>query len=467
MEVRQTCGAASSTTEQLEVHQKNGSNLHSCLGTKFSLNHKVEGSFTKTDLTDSETEETSRNSSSSEISKNMLTLLIIVLNIALPTVDVYSDLYMVVKFIRSGHPRYGELLLVPFLLNYLFSWAAWYSLDKRKQLTWMAAFISCYPQYCAARVVFLLWWGDARKAVEEKRRYEREVSEIEVFTEAVLSTLVSSYLMQKALLDKCSSTTGTESGQSSCGLSSRVGGDEQNLITGAKYSLDYYMFFVAFSTSIMSASLGMAKVLKVGPCRILGEGGPLGGLGAPRFLLLLVTMGVTLGGKGFILAIVFSSLKPLMVKVALTLNSVFLPGLVLALLCLCHYRGSVRNILGHPSLLLLPIFSHFTFSVNSFCWGKRFKPHVRVMFSRRATMANIGLSALGLLGYIETVASDETQGYNKGLLIFSTCLMPVLGMLLTLLFLFLDWCPCTSSPPLQYCALQIDDPFTELIVNRS
>ena len=82
-------------------------------------------------------------------------------------------------------------------------------------------------------------------------------------------------------------------------------------------------------------------------------------------------------------------------------------------------------------------------------------------------MANIGLSALGLLGYIEAVASDETTGYNKGLLIFSTCLLPVLGMLLTLLFLFLDCCPCTSSPPLQYCAPKADDPLSELVADRS
>ena len=38
------------------------------------------------------------------------------------------------------------------------------------------------------------------------------------------------------------------------------------------------LFFVTFSTSLLAAGLGMAKCLKLGVARIMGEGGPIDGL---------------------------------------------------------------------------------------------------------------------------------------------------------------------------------------------
>ena len=61
-------------------------------------------------------------------------ILLLVLNIALPTVDVYSDLYMIVKLFTNHppHPNYAGLLLTPFLLNYFLTWFLWWRMDKRK-----------------------------------------------------------------------------------------------------------------------------------------------------------------------------------------------------------------------------------------------------------------------------------------------------------------------------------------------
>ena len=108
----------------------------------------------------------------------MNTLILFALTIALPTLDVYSDLYLVIVLYVSGYPHYGQLLLLPFLLTYFLSWLAWYNLDKRKNLTWLTAAVNWFPQYCAARVVFFLCRGDTKKAMVEKKLYEREVSEI-------------------------------------------------------------------------------------------------------------------------------------------------------------------------------------------------------------------------------------------------------------------------------------------------
>ena len=42
-------------------------------------------------------------------------------NVILPTVDVITDLNMIVKLFRNGHPKWVSLLLGPFLMNYLLS----------------------------------------------------------------------------------------------------------------------------------------------------------------------------------------------------------------------------------------------------------------------------------------------------------------------------------------------------------
>merc|ERR550519_2841727 len=64
-------------------------------------------------------------------------------------------------------------------------------------------------------------------------------------------------------------------------------------------STDSVLFLVAFSTSVITSSLGLAKNLKVGPCRILPEQKKhLGGLLSPRFVLLFFACGLTLFGKG-------------------------------------------------------------------------------------------------------------------------------------------------------------------------
>ena len=73
-------------------------------------------------------------------------------------------------------------------------------------------------------------------------------------------------------------------------------------------SNDTKLFFVAFITSIITSSLGLAKNLKVGPCRILPQQKRyLGGLLAPRFILIFLACGVTLISKGTAFALVFGT----------------------------------------------------------------------------------------------------------------------------------------------------------------
>ena len=126
---------------------------------------------------------------------------LVVLNVVLPTVDIYSDLYMIVKLWINGHPRYACCLLAPFLLNYILTWLIWSRLKTKAHLSWIPVFFSCYPQFCAAKIIRKLW-NDPRSGIMEKRRFEREVSEMEVFAEAVPTTMIMTYLMVQGLLNE-------------------------------------------------------------------------------------------------------------------------------------------------------------------------------------------------------------------------------------------------------------------------
>ena len=180
--------------------------------------------------------------------------LLVLLNILLPTVDVYSDLALVTKLyygkceyrIRVSikpHPKWASLLLVPFLVNYTLCWIAWFTTEKQKKFTWIAALLGCYPQLVAARIIWL-FWTQPLKGMREKKHLERNLMEHEIFTEAVPTALIMTFLMTVNIF---------------------INHERDEVIIGSGAS--YYLFFVSFSTSVLCAGLGLAKCLKVGVCQ--------------------------------------------------------------------------------------------------------------------------------------------------------------------------------------------------------
>ena len=158
------------------------------------------------------------------------TFVLALLNVALPSVDVYSDLAMVTMFFSTENPSnpfcdekygngnkirrhlcytesshanltvytrhnaWGTMLLLPFLLNYLVVWYVWVTTDKRKAITWVAALLSFYPQFVACKIIWLIW-TDNKKGLQKKRQLERDMIQYETFWEAVPSTLAMAYLL--------------------------------------------------------------------------------------------------------------------------------------------------------------------------------------------------------------------------------------------------------------------------------
>ena len=165
------------------------------------------------------------------------------LNVALPTFDVYSDVALSTKLYVNGRPNWGSLLLGPVLINYALCWFAWLTTEKLKNFTWIAALLGCYPQLVAARIIWLFWTQPA-KGVKEKKHLERNLMENEIFTEAVPSALIMTFIMVVTLAE--------------------LGPD--GVIIGREID-ERILFFGTFTTSLLSAGLGLAKCLKVGLAR--------------------------------------------------------------------------------------------------------------------------------------------------------------------------------------------------------
>ena len=127
-------------------------------------------------------------------------------------------------------------------------------------------------------------------------------------------------------------------------------------------SPDYYLFFIAFSTSIISSSLGLARCLKIGPCLILAQSW----LCSPRFALLFFSVCFTLTGKGLALGYAQADphLKANFMGLMVALATMFLPVFLLAFYNICNYKQSIRDVSAHPSLLLLPTVTNFTFAAK-------------------------------------------------------------------------------------------------------
>ena len=177
------------------------------------------------------------------------------LKVALPTIDVYSDVALSAKLYLNNRPNWASLLLGPVLINYALCWFAWWTTDKQKKVTWIAALLGCYPQSVAARIIWL-FWTQPLNGMKEKKQFERNLMEKEIFTEAVPTSFIMTFLMvfvDVSTLD--------------CGHC-RPWSTEASLIIGEVGTSSFLLFFVSLATSLLSAGLGLANCLKVGACQI-------------------------------------------------------------------------------------------------------------------------------------------------------------------------------------------------------
>ena len=210
------------------------------------------------------------------------TVLLGALNVGLPTFDVYSDIGLTANLYTStatipvgtlvngtmttrpitidvSHPIYATTLFIPFLINYALGWRAWYygdmrktyNNDQRKMFSWIFALLGCYPQLVASRIM-RIYWKQPQKAMKKKKHLERNVMENEVYTEAVPSQMIMTFLAVVFVF----SEDPYEAENQEDGARVLV----ENAQAG---SIGKYLFYATFASSSLSAGLGQAKCLKV------------------------------------------------------------------------------------------------------------------------------------------------------------------------------------------------------------
>ena len=144
----------------------------------------------------------------------------------------------------------------------------------------------------------------------------------------------------------------------------------------------------------------------------------------------------------------------------LTFLLLFLPQFLLALFTTVNLRdrSSLKILYRHPSLIILPTITFFSFSrlnnVNICCCDG----DTRVSFSKRFTYINMTVTTVGFVSWFLYF------GVNFAILIF-TLLLLLFSILLTALFLHLDKLPKCCNPREQLSVYDPDRDQRFIIVN--
>ena len=202
---------------------------------------------------------------------------------------------------------------------------------------------------------------------------------------------------------------------------------------------DSTFFLLSYGSSLVSSALGLAYILKNGVGRVLGSGGGCDGLCAGQFIL--VFFACFFGKDIWLNWIISIFLRGYLNKIqtGFLISSIIAIKLCFSLFCTIVWsKQSAKTILNQPTLILLPVFSFFTFANMGDCCGK--EQDCRLKLSKRYTVINFVMKTLisipVALIYFNSV---PVQGRIMHIQIYQI-FQYFLGALLTFIYLF-----CTPS----------------------
>ena len=148
----------------------------------------------------------------------------------------------------------------------------------------------------------------------------------------------------------------------------------------------------------------------------------------------------------------------------LAITFLFVPQLVLSILSTLNLRSknSLHIITRHPSVILLPVVTFFTFAKVKVGCGAN---ESRVRFSKRFSWSNIGVSVVGYVSW--AVWFYYRFEFYKGRRDFYEVYLPislsplVLSIILTALFLHLDSICCSECARVPAEEISVYDPSTD------
>jgi len=297
--------------------------------------------------------------------------------------DVYSDIGLSVQFangivgpdgIVRFHPKYAAAIMVPVALAFIFNIRQWWKNEdglKKKLISVPFLVLQLYPPFAAYRMVVYLITKD-KKWFDAKKIYDTSMTSIEPFLESIPQCHVLLTIL-------VTSTSFTGRGTYNAGV------------------IDPYegLFLPAFLTSIFSATFGMTKLLKVGPCAIVSRNKY--GLG---FMLIFLSILGCMAGKGMLLAMMIGQLGFDASGLILCLGTCYLLPMFYQFAVFVRHQGwknALETCLDYPALLLMPTFSMWSFgaSEKKSCCSCQRSSEIGVSFTVTFINSMITLGGLG------------------------------------------------------------------------
>ena len=312
-------------------------------------------------------------------------------------------------------------MTIPLILQFASTIYKWIQIEKpkNKKWSWILLLLQVWPQWRAFRVMILLYKNDER-AQNKKQELLREFSSTEPFLEAWPSVLIMTIIWVQAgsefnggfggfeRADKidCTAINVRDSYENFCAVYSGFGG--------------IVWFFTTYAISVFTGALGITKFLQTGPCSVLSEAGPLGGILKWKFIITylsvmfsLITKGLFIalfvGANGIPLATSFFGTGRQFALVGILIMLFFLilvPNVIVSFICIGFATGLSRNffklIFRYPAIWLLPAVTYFVIGPRELRCCKRTQHNIQ--------RHQIGLSkCFSLLNLLMTVMMYGTM----------------------------------------------------------
>ena len=373
--------------------------------------------------------------------KLMEVMPLVILNIGLPTGDVFSDILTIITLYMSEHPYFATALLTPFLFNVVFTTFSWWRIDsnKEKKWTWILLLLQLWPQYRAMKIIFKIFKGDP-SYVNEKNTLERDVSILEPFLESVPTVWITTVILAKQAEP------------------------ENNYALGK----DVTIFITSFTLSVISSSIGITKFLKVGPCKIFPEGGSCLGYLTGRFMMVFIAVACSVVNKGLMVSShllinvgpgpsrgLMSTTGVILCFLVVNILPNLLWSIVLVSIPLRNMKRVFLTLKTYPQIFLVAMFTPFAFGAKTIsCRNCPETASGRITFTKQGTVVNLIITVTSFVITESLYLYDDLKGRPLWyVFVPPAIIILILQTILTIAIMINSEC-CCGSRNQECCALQ-------------
>ena len=180
-----------------------------------------------------------------------IVLMLIILNILLPSCDVYFDIALAWKAASNYHPKFAGALIAPVLLNMVFTFFTWFKVEDgaNKKWSWILVLLQCWPQYMAVKIIVQIATGQ-EEWKKNKESLQRDVSSLEPYLESTPQVLIQTTILITTEYNEFEDVFGDYdlflATFSSCSGSGLVISPESSLASSVSISRSFFFRFLNF-----------------------------------------------------------------------------------------------------------------------------------------------------------------------------------------------------------------------------